>query len=375
MLRKIIINNFQSHKNTVIELDNVTVVHGLSDSGKSAIRKAIQCVVHKAPFYIRNGEDVKDGSIRLEFDDYIIERQVKVKNKKQPSDKLELSKDVYIVNDKDTYERFGIELPENIQKELRFFLQKFDSKPVDYNIMSQFDDMFFIGKSYDSIRNKMINMLVPDCDIIGKTIQDFKEKKNSAVSSSRLYKKLLEESTAKLEQIPADVIETCSDNIMKLERYSKSIEDKRTTLGELKITKQLLSNLELRNVDVEKYGTYIDSLNKGFNTLTNVRNKLYALQGIKHKLSHIELIHADFSECNTNELRKQYEQLRKMKLDLVVLTDTSETIHECKERAVKLDDEIAVTAKEIEVKKEEYIKTSKVVICPITNEKCEKLSK
>ena len=375
MLKKIIINNFQSHKNTTIELNNVTVVHGLSDSGKSAIRKAIQCVVHKAPFYIRNGEDVKDGFIRLEFDDYIIERQVKLKNKKQPSDKLELSKDVYVVNDKDTYERFGIELPENIQKELMFFLQKFDSKPVDYNIMSQFDDMFFIGKSYDSIRNKMINMLVPDCDIIGKTIQDFKEKKNNAASSSRLYKKLFEESTAKLEQIPLDTIEAYSDNIAKLERYSTTIDDKRTILGELKMARQILNNLKLRNVDVEKYGTYIDSLNKGINTLTNVRNKLYALQGIKHKLSHIELIHADFSECDTNELRKQYEQLRKMKIDLVALTDISETIKEYKERDKELTAEIDTITNEIKVKKEEYIKTSKVVICPITNEKCEKLSK
>ncbi len=375
MLKKIIINNFQSHKNTTIELNNVTVVHGLSDSGKSAIRKAIQCVVHKAPFYIRNSEDVKDGFIRLEFDDYIIERQVKLKNKKQPTDKLELSKDVYVVNDKDTYERFGIELPENIQKELMFFLQKFDSKPVDYNIMSQFDDMFFIGKSYDSIRNKMINMLVPDCDIIGKTIQDFKEKKNNAASSSRLYKKLFEESTAKLEQIPTDTIEACSDNIAKLERYSTTIDDKRTILGELKMARQVLSNLKLRNIDVEKYGTYIDSLNKGFNSLTNVRNKLYALQGIKHKLGHIELIHADFSECDTNELRKHYEQLRKMKIDLVALTDISETIKEYKERDKELTAEIDTITNEIKVKKEEYVKTSKVVICPITNEKCEKLSK
>ena len=45
---------------------------GNEENGKSAIRKAIQCVVHKAPFYIRNSEDVKDGFIRLEFDDYII---------------------------------------------------------------------------------------------------------------------------------------------------------------------------------------------------------------------------------------------------------------------------------------------------------------
>lgn len=383
MLKTIRIVNFQSHESTVIELDNVTVIHGLSDSGKSAIRKAIQCVVHKAPFYIRNG--ATEGFVGLYFDDYRIERHVTVKNKRKESDdgKIEFSKDIYIVNGIQTYERFGIELPENIQKDLKFFLQKFDSKQVNYNIMSQFDDMFFIGRSYDSIRNKMINMLVPDSDIVAKTIQDFKGNVNELSGIIRTCNKLLEETEAKIAAIPDGIVETCSESIEKLERYEKSIDNKKTTLGEMKIIKTFLSGLNLRDVDIEKYGTYIESLKKGIATLSNARNKLMTYKMIQQNIQHTELLKDDTLEkCNPEHLKREYEEIKTMRMKLVEMKAKLGDIEECKgeitlfkESITNTETKINKLAQEITESKEEFKKSLGVVICPITNEKCEKLSK
>lgn len=72
-IKKIILQNFQSHKYTVIELDEeLNVIVGPSDSGKSAIIRALKWVLYNEPagdFFIREGE--REASVTLEFSDNI----------------------------------------------------------------------------------------------------------------------------------------------------------------------------------------------------------------------------------------------------------------------------------------------------------------
>jgi len=51
MLKKISIQNFQSHKKTELDLvDGINVIYGLSQSGKSAILRALNWIIFNRKF-------------------------------------------------------------------------------------------------------------------------------------------------------------------------------------------------------------------------------------------------------------------------------------------------------------------------------------
>lgn len=373
MLKRIIISNFQSHKYTEFELGSITVVHGLSDSGKSAIRKAIQCVVYKSPFYIRTGKDVEDGRIRLEFDDYVIERYVKLKNKRKDVDKIEFSKDVYIINDKTEYERFGVELPQNIINDLKIFIHKIDSKSVTYNMMSQFDDMFFIGRTYDSIRNKMINMLVPDCDIVGVTIQNFKDEKNEETSALRHYRNYVDEVDAKLQNIDENAFEKLEMNIEKVITYSNSLNDKKTELSELKRISETLSELPLINIELDKYKPVIDNYKNGVTRLNSMIEKRKNLHDILDVLSDsrvINLTDFDISD-DLKKVNKLCDDMIKIKKKCSELQEIGLNLKDIDKKVQILDTDIENAKTTLQNAKKEYSKNG--VVCPITGKLCKNI--
>lgn len=70
-ISKIIIENFQSHSLSVFTLkQGLNVIVGPSDSGKSAVIRALKWVLYNEPagdFFIREGE--KECSVTVEFND------------------------------------------------------------------------------------------------------------------------------------------------------------------------------------------------------------------------------------------------------------------------------------------------------------------
>ena len=79
---------------------------------------------------------------------------------------------------------------------------------------------------------------------------------------------------------------------------------------------------------------------------------------------------------------KSYEEIKTMRMKLVEMKAKLGDIEECKgeitlfkESITNTETKINKLAQEITESKEEFKKSLGVVICPITNEKCEKLSK
>ncbi len=70
-IKKVILENFQSHKYTEMEFDkNLNVIVGPSDQGKSAIIRGIKWALFNEPsgdFFIREGES--ECSVIIEFSD------------------------------------------------------------------------------------------------------------------------------------------------------------------------------------------------------------------------------------------------------------------------------------------------------------------
>jgi DNA repair protein SbcC/Rad50 len=66
-IKKLIIRNFQSHRDSEIELSGgLDAIYGASDVGKSAILRALECLLFRSKFYIRNGET--DALVKCTFD-------------------------------------------------------------------------------------------------------------------------------------------------------------------------------------------------------------------------------------------------------------------------------------------------------------------
>jgi exonuclease SbcC len=126
MIKSISLQNFQSHKDNELVLhDNVNVVLGASDSGKSAILRAIRWVVFHKPA----GDEMRSHwggktSVELTTDDCSV---VKSKDKEQE----------YILDDLH-FKAFGTEVPDEIAKALNM---------DTCNIQNQLDSPYLLSET------------------------------------------------------------------------------------------------------------------------------------------------------------------------------------------------------------------------------------
>lgn len=141
-LKSVSLINFQSWENQKIEFDpKFNAIIGNSDSGKSAIERAIRWVVENRPsgdefvsWFAKEGEKT---SVKLQFEDaFVIRRKIKSKN-------------FYITNEQ-TFEAFKTEVPEEVKNILNM---------QEYNIQSQHKKYFLLQDSPGE-RAKILNNAV-----------------------------------------------------------------------------------------------------------------------------------------------------------------------------------------------------------------------
>jgi len=130
MLKTIELQNFQSHKNTLLEFDpGVNVIVGQSDSGKTAIIRALRWMVWNRPsgdaYCSTWGGDTK---VTIDTDDAYIVRSKDTENK-------------YILGDTH-FTAFGTNVPDEITKALHI---------DEINLQQQLDSPFLLSESPGSV--------------------------------------------------------------------------------------------------------------------------------------------------------------------------------------------------------------------------------
>lgn len=171
MIKSLHIENFQSHKDTMIEFSpNVTAIVGLNNHGKSAVLRALRKVVRNSPdgnLFIRDGET--KTKITLDLDSGTVVRQVK---SDQSADN-----NLYEVKtpeaDPLTFVKFGkTGIPQEVLDVLHVSdVQSFSGVDYDINFQTQFDDLFLVvGSGLASIRGKVLSK-VTGLDTIYRAIQ------------------------------------------------------------------------------------------------------------------------------------------------------------------------------------------------------------
>lgn len=140
-IKKIEIENFQSHKHTVIEPSpGVTVVVGHSDSGKSAFIRAIKwCLYNKAPHSPLINKDADFAKVTVEFDDGTIITRYK-------SDK-DNAYQIVSGGETKTFSSVGNQPLKEVMDSSGMHEVDMFNRQISLNMVEQFDNLFFISEN------------------------------------------------------------------------------------------------------------------------------------------------------------------------------------------------------------------------------------
>lgn len=243
-IKTAIIENFQSHKKTVVEFDSrMNVIVGPSDQGKSAIIRAIKWALFNEPRgteYIRHGESM--ARVEIEMSD-----GNKVTRERSPS------KNRYILTREDgtqvVFEGFGNDVPEEIKEAHSIKKVSIDNDSgVCLNIGEQLEAPFLVSQT-GSTKAKAIGRLT-GVHIIDNAIKDCLadlKRENQAQSKYKKELENLEESLKEYKDL-GDI----EKRLKKAEKQIASLEEKALLCGKIEalndskeqILKEIIQNNE-----------------------------------------------------------------------------------------------------------------------------------
>lgn len=324
-IKRVTIENFQSHKFSEIELDDFTVIIGPTDSGKSAIIRAIRwCLYNDVDNtgFIREGE--KFAEVMVEFDNG--RKIIRHRGSDENSYRLVSREgDVKLT-------AFGAGPVAEVLKFHGMYEANLFGDPQNLNVASQLEPPFFLAES--AARKAVMIGQIANTDVIDvaieKSAQDIRTEKAKDKTLKGELKKVnndlqnytnlpllrteltnIEESLAELENLSGkiDTAQKISSTINSLEEIRKNciktirheddvnkvireIQDTELLSGNMKPMKNYLSALTtnlsknrdlngiIKTIDLEKVNFTLDelqNLSDSLNILRNLRGKLQVL--------------------------------------------------------------------------------------------------
>jgi exonuclease SbcC len=257
-IAKIHLQNFQSYKDQVIHLKpGLNLLIGTSDSGKSAILRAISFVLYNYPrnsTLIHQGES--DTCVTLEFSDGTIVSRLKG------------SRNAYLAKTPDgkslNFDKIDKAVPEEIKKILNFPPQDEFNGLISY--ADQFAPMFLVDLSPSDLPRSLSSLtgveLLEDC--VKDLMQNYKSIEKQTKQSEKDLLKLIEE----LHQY--DIVGSCEKNLEKLTESFNSFSNLTNQLEELK-------NYTF-DVNFEEISRELDLLTKIIQNCDAVNNLIHKLQ-------------------------------------------------------------------------------------------------
>ncbi len=287
-IKRVILENFQSHKYTVVDLDSrLNVIVGPSDSGKTAILRGIKWALYNEPsgdYFIREGES--ECAVTIIFSD-----DTKIKRYRSKSKNT-----YYLYDELDTelkFEGFGTNVPDEILEATgikKILLDKSVSKTI--NISDQLEGAFLLSEK-GSIRASSIGYLV-GVDIIDDALKETLRESRSLSNNKRI----IDDNIIKLEKDLSkyDYLDALSKKVSKLENIFNKIDYKEKQL--VKYKEILLKTSEIK-AETLKLNIYL--------------KKLRNFHDAEHLFSNIELKLIKYKQLN-----KQNLSLKKTKVNMQV---------------------------------------------------------
>ena len=249
-IRKVIIDNFQSHEHTELNFDlGLNIIVGQSDKGKSAILRAIKWVLYNEPRgadFIRNGTNECSVTI-VTGDDYTVTRRRKT------------NKNTYTVikpdGEKLEFENFGNAVPLEVIEATGVKEIKLDTDTsAKLNLNEQLDPPFLLSET-GTMRAKAIGRIV-NTNIIDAAERDIMKDISNNNLVLKGYEKQLSEIEDELKQ---------HSNIDVEEKIIKKIESQLAILDEInpkfEKIKELNDKIKLINNQIDKNVRVLSKLN------------------------------------------------------------------------------------------------------------------
>jgi exonuclease SbcC len=264
MIKSLYIRNFQSHKDTALDLSPlVTAIVGLNNHGKSAVLRAFQKVIRNVPTgntFITDGE--KQCDITLSTDSGKVCRSVK--------NIAASDANKYTINDKEDYVKFDTEIPAEVLPLMETSLiQKFGDIEVDFNFQPQLEDLFLMqGDGLPSKRGKILGS-VTGVDIVNRAIQLCASAIKSAKSSNTRNEQQIIDIDQKLEAYKN--LSALSSQVTTLLANKEYYQELSSKLVE---HRSILSSLESLVAQAIKATKVVDSIDEKslVNTLRDVQS-------------------------------------------------------------------------------------------------------
>ncbi|WP_353095244.1 AAA family ATPase [Tissierella praeacuta] len=217
-IKKVILENFQSHKDSVIEFDDqLNVIVGPSDSGKTAILRGIRWALYNEPsgdYFIREGSS--ECSVTVIFND-----GTKVKRYRSKS------KNTYFLYDSDDneikFEGFGTSVPQEIIDKIGIKKILLDSDLSNsINLSDQLEGAFLLsekGSTRATSIGRLVGVNIID-DALRETLKDNRNLTNN--------KKITEENISQLEKelLEYDYLDELNNRINQVEKIKDEIQQK-----------------------------------------------------------------------------------------------------------------------------------------------------
>ncbi len=295
-IEKVILENFQSHKYSVIEFDNsLNVIVGPSDSGKTAILRAIKWVLYNEPsgdYFIREGEN--SSSVSLIFSDNSIVQRFRSRSKNA----------YYIIKangEEITLEGFGTGVPDEVKEITGIHKILFDRDvSSSINIGDQLEGAFLLSER-NSVRSSSIGRLV-GVNILDDALRDtLRDNKNLSQN-----KKNLENLISSLEEDldSYSYLDEFKEKINKIELLKNIIEEKTKKLNFYKAS---LEKINFLNREKASLLSILSKLSK----IDEVDGIIINIQRINTNISYLSSLNIKH-QSNINEIKALQERIKKL---------------------------------------------------------------
>lgn len=226
---RIEISNFQSHANTSIEpapAGGLTVITGPSDSGKTAIVRALKWLLYNQPqgdSFRRVGCDFVEVSVETASGQHVTRRRTSTTNR-------------YIV-DGQTLEGFGNSVPAEAQQTTGVRPVRLNDQDILANIAGQLEPPFLGSSISAPARAKVLGKLA-GTEVIDQASRDL----GTDLYRSRQEAKRLDAEVEELEQQVAqyDYLPSLADELEQLKELAESIKTAQQRMNQLRPYKQKL---------------------------------------------------------------------------------------------------------------------------------------
>lgn len=305
MIKRVILKNFQSWEHLDLNLTDINIFVGQSHSGKSAVMRALSCVLFNAmegTGMVRHG--AKEAEVTIEFGEHILTW------KKGPSVNR------YVL-DGVVYDKPGRTVPPEIQSVLNIKTLSFGDEDVTLQWGKQIDAPFLLSAS-GAQATRMLSV-AGEAVVVAKAGSLAKDVVRDKSSEINTYKKLVDETTDTLKKYEYLDDPSYLANVQLLRDIRKKLVELDTKKSWLVLARGNLANISTERVSLESRIAFLQNAHA---QLTQLVEKL----GLKEAIQEFKV---------TTDTLQVYRDSQPVAEQAVEVATHIKTLLEFKEKVVK----------------------------------------